>query len=73
MTKKTFVSAGQKVQFNPWDDIKGVGNNDFCTTVTGTVLAIYPKHQWFSVVYGLHKLRTSFKFCDIGDGVKIIG
>lgn len=71
--KKVFVSVGQKAQFDPWDDIKGFGANEFRTTVTGTVVAVYPKHQWFSVVYGVHKLRTSFKFCDIGDGVELLG
>ena len=73
MIKKTFVSVGQKVQFDPFDDIKGFGLNEFRKTITGTIIAVYPKHQWFLVEYGIHKLRTSFKFCDIGDGVEVIG
>lgn len=73
MIKKTFVSVGQKVQFDPWDDLKGIGIKEVRKTVTGTILAVYTKHQWFLVEYGIHKMRTGFKFCDIGDGVKILG
>lgn len=73
MIKKTFVSVCQKVQFDPYDDIKGFGLNEFHKTITGTIIAVYPKHRWFLVEYGIHKLRTSFKFCDIGDGVEVIG
>lgn len=73
MTKKTIISIGQKVQFDPWEDIKGIGIKEVRKIVTGTVIAIYPKHQWFLVEYGEHKVRTGFKFCDIGDGVNVLG
>lgn len=73
MTKKTFVSAGQKVQFDPFNGIRGPASSEVRKIVTGTVIAVYPAHKWFSAVYGKYKVRTSFKFCDIGDGVKILG
>lgn len=73
MTKITFVSVGQKVQFDPFNGIRGPASSEVRKIVTGTVIAVYPEHKWFSVVYGVHKLRTSFKFCDIGDGVKVLG
>lgn len=69
----TPVRVGQKVQFDPWDDIKGIGIKDVCSTVTGKIVAVYPAHKWFSVVYGNHRLRTSFKFSDIGNEVVILG
>ena len=73
MTKITFVSVGQKVQFDPFNGIRGPASSEVRKIVTGTVIAVYPEHKWFSVVYGVHKLRTSFKFCDIGDGVNVLG
>lgn len=73
MMNKALVAVGQKAQFDPWDGISGTGVKEFRKVVTGTVIAVYPEHKWFSVVYGVHKLRTSFKFCDIGDGVKVFG
>lgn len=73
MTKITFVSVGQKVQFDPFNGIRGPASSEVRKIVTGTVIAVYPEHKWFSVVYGVHKLRTSFKFCDIEDGVNVLG
>ena len=66
------VKVGQRVRFNPFYEIKGIGINN-CDTVDGTVVAIYERNKWFSVEWGEHKLRTSFQFCDIGRDVKIIG
>lgn len=73
MMNKAPVSVGQKVQFDPFNGIRGPASSEVRKIVTGTVIAVYPEHKWFSVVYGVHKLRTSFKFCDIGDGVKVLG
>lgn len=73
MKKKKFVAVGQKVQFDPFECIRGFASGDVRAIVTGTVVAVYPAHRWFSVVYVVHKLRTSFKFCDIGDGVEVLG
>lgn len=73
MLRKTLVTVGQKVQFDPWDGIKCIGAKELRRVVTGTVIAVYQKHHWFLAEYGIHKLRTGFKFCDIGDGVEILG
>lgn len=73
MLRKTPVTVGQKVQFDPWDGISGTGVKELRKVVTGTVIAVYPKHRWFLVEYGEHKLRTGFKFCDIEDGVNVLG
>lgn len=73
MMMNTPVKVGQKVQFDPWNDLKGLGIKEVRSAVTGKVVAVYPAHMWFSVVYGKHRLRTSFKFCDIGDGVIVLG
>ena len=63
------IQVGQKVRFDPFIYIAGFGVEEFRKYVTGTVVAVYPEHQWFSVQYG--SLRTSFKFCDIDTRVTI--
>ncbi len=66
------ISVGQKVRFDPFEDIMGFGIGDVRgKPVTGTVVYVNEKHHWFSVAYG--KLRTSFHFCQIGKGVKVCG
>lgn len=67
------IQVGQKVRFDPGESFKGFGSNDFRDEVTGTVVAVYRKHKWFSVEYGEPKQRTSFKFCDVGKSVTVIG
>ncbi len=66
------IKVGQKVRFDPFAEVMGFGieenRGDY---VTGTVVAVYPRGQWFSVEYGNPIARTSFKFCDIGKEVKI--
>ena len=70
---KNFVNIGQKVRFDPFETGLGFGIDAVRGEVTGTVVEIYPEHKWFSVVYGEHKQRISFKFCDIGERVTVIG
>ena len=65
------VKVGQKVRFDPFYDIHAYGVADLRDYVTGTVVLVHHKHQWFSVAYGDN--RTSFKFDDIGERVTIIG
>ena len=72
MAKNT-IAAGQKVRFDPFETVFGYGVGDLREMVTGTVVAVYPKHKWFSVVYGDRKQRISFKFCDIGGRVMFVG
>ena len=63
------IRTGMKVRFDPFLTIIGFGVDEMRHDVVGTVVAVYYEHKWFSVQYG--KLRTSFKFCDIGDTVHI--
>jgi hypothetical protein len=70
---KNFVSIGQKVRFDPFETAFGMGIEDCRCEVEGTVVDVYPEHQWFSVVYGDPKQRISFQFCDIGERVMIVG
>lgn len=72
MAKKV-INAGQKVRFDPFETAFGYGVEMVRGLVTGTVVKVYPEHQWFSVVYGEAKQRISFKFCDIGKSVFVIG
>ena len=65
------ISVGQKVRFNPFATIKDSIEQIKISTV-GTVAYVNEQHGWFSVQYG-GKLRTSFKFCEIGQAVHIIG
>ena len=68
------IQVGQKVKFDPFAEVMGVGVlENRGNYVTGTVVGVYPRGQWFSVEYGDPKTRTSFKFCDIGKEVKICG
>ena len=41
--------------------------------VFGTVVMVNYEHKWFSVEYGVPKMRTSFKFSDIGEVVTLCG
>jgi hypothetical protein len=70
---KIRITAGQKVRFDPFEALFGYGIGDMRGLVTGTIVNVYPKHQWFSVVYGEHKQRISFKFTDIGKSVMFVG
>ena len=72
--KPVIIGVGQNVRFDPFVGIKGF---DIGTvrgeTVDGTVVMVNELHQWFSVEYGNPKMRTSFKFCEIGKEVEICG
>jgi hypothetical protein len=72
MIKHT-VEVGQKVRFDPFECAFGYGIEACRGRVTGTIVDVYPEHQWFSVVFGEPQQRISFKFCDIGERVKISG
>ncbi len=68
------VQVGQRVRFDPYAFITGYGSELVRgNMITGTVVMVNEKHKWFSVEYGYPKSRTSFKFCDIGQRVKIVG
>lgn len=68
------VEVGQKVRFDPFGSITGFASEDNRgKQVTGTVVMVNVLHKWFSVEYGKPKMRTSFKFCDIGSVVTVCG
>lgn len=72
--KPVIISVGQKVRFDPFKGIKGFDIEAFRgEKVDGTVVMVNELHQWFSVEYGNPKMRTSFKFCEIGKEVEICG
>ena len=68
------IKVGQKVRLDPFRELKGVGAEDNRGNyVTGTVVMVNERHKWFSVECGDPKMRTSYKFCDIGSVVKVRG
>lgn len=69
------IEVGQKVKFDPYKGIN-VPNLNVSVTLTGTVVAVYEDHRWFSVEYideEKKKRRASFKFDDIGDIKRLFG
>ena len=70
---KQYVTIGQKVKFDPFDTVFGFGIDELRGDVIGTVVEINRDHKWFSVEYGHPKQRTSFKFCEIGKSVMLVG
>lgn len=66
------MRIGQKVRFDPFEYAKCSDVSAVRGKVTGKIVAIYPKHNWFSVEYG-NKQRISFKFSDVGSVVTLIG
>jgi hypothetical protein len=70
------ITVGDKVQFDPFIEDKGFASRD-CKgrLVTGTVVMVHRLNEWFSVEYECAgtKLRTSFKFHDIGRAVTVCG
>lgn len=70
------VESGQKVRFEPFNELTGFGANDHKgKPVTGKVVAVYRRQKWFLVEYmcGGVCTYTSFKFSQIGKEVVIIG
>lgn len=72
MAKNT-IAPGRKVRFDPFADAFGYGVEACRGKVIGTIVKVYPDHQWFSVVFGDPQQRISFKFDDIGKSVKFVG
>ena len=67
------IAVGQKVRFDPFETQTGYGIDTIRYTATGTIVKVYPEHQWFSVAFGNPVQRISFKFCDVGERVKFVG
>lgn len=63
------VQVGQKVRFDALGGVKQSIERIIAPTV-GTVVYVNERHNWFSVLYGENQ-RTSFKFTEIGENVRI--
>lgn len=70
---KQYVTIGQKVRFDPFAPLIGFGIDDCRGDVEGTIVEIHKGHKWFSVEFGDPKQRTSFKFCEVGKSVILVG
>ena len=71
------IKVGQKVRFDPIRGHKGFGSLGVKPKkVTATVVYVNEQNQWFTAeyntVFGV-KLRTAFKFWQIGKAVKVCG
>lgn len=68
------IKVGQKVRFNPFKYLHVQGTSDIDAIVEGTVIYVSEAHRWFGVEYSDdgETWRTSFKFDDIGDNVKVV-
>lgn len=68
------IEIGQKVIFDPFSETYGFASDlNRGQILSGVVVYINERNKWFSVEYGKHKLRTSFKFSQIGKEVKLDG
>lgn len=67
------IVIGDKVYFDPFQHDRVTDVSFLRRTVQGEVVEINYKHEWFSVEYGCPAMRTSFKFCDIGKDVTVVG
>lgn len=69
------IKVGDKIKFTSLKDTKILGMRDWANEYVGKVVYINHDHRWFLVEYNTDsglKLRTSFKFMDIGvDAVKV--
>lgn len=65
------IQVGQKVRFDAFQCIKSSVER-IKEHAIGTVVYVNNLHKWFSVEYG-NNHRTSFKFSEIGQAVKVVG
>lgn len=69
------IKLGDKIKFTSLKDTKILGMRDWANEYVGRIIYINNKHRWFLVEYDIGsglKLRTSFKFHDLGgDAVKV--
>ena len=71
------IKIGQKVKFDPIREHKSWGSKGVePKKVTATVVYVNEENQWFTAEYtGCfgEKIRTAFKFWDIGKTVTVCG
>ena len=68
------IKVGQRVQFNPFKDIRQNGFGNTSDIVEGIVHFVHPTHGWFNIEYdgGAGMQLLGFRFDDIDKAVKII-
>lgn len=67
------IKVGQQVYFDPFNEITGFSSEmNRGKQIVGSVVMVNYPHQWFSVEYGKPKMRTSFKFSQLGAEVNIL-
>ena len=67
------ICVGEKVRFDAFEHDRCSDIGFYRNYVIGEVVEVNYKHKWFSVEYGNPKQRTSFKFCEVGKSVNIVG
>lgn len=65
------ITIGQRVQYDPLGHARLAGFTGVHIKATGTVVYVNYPHRWFEAE-DKNGFRTSFKFDDIGDRVRII-
>lgn len=66
------INVGQTVRFDPFACLTAQEDIKKKNTITGKVVMVNARNQWFLVEYQLGGVfRTSFKFSQIGTAVKI--
>lgn len=80
-----YPQVGQKCRFDPYQETGGMSemfmnparpagtNPKDARRVTGKIIYVNLRHQWFLARYGAAHKRISFKFCDIGKLVTVEG
>lgn len=67
------LEVGQKVVFDPYKGVKGFDKEYYSRDVVGKICYVNYPHRWFGVEWGNPKQKTSFKFSQIGEDVKLHG
>ena len=67
------IVVGDRVRFDPFQFDKCLDVGLLRKNIPGEVVEVNYTHKWFSVEYGCPAMRTSFKFCDIGKDVIVVG
>ena len=67
------IVVGDRVRFDPFQHDKCLYVGMLRKNIPGEVVEVNYRNKWFSVEYGCPAMRTSFKFCDIGKDVIVVG
>lgn len=64
------IEVGQKVKYDPFKAMSYSGVCEIRKTVVGVVIYVNHKRRWFTVEND--GIRTTFRFTDIGQDVRIV-